>query len=79
MRRAWSLTGEAYHTWILGLPRGRKLEEGQWTGYWPEIDKRDPRDIRRKSLVIFVPMRISTDSRYYVIVLGSLAATVKIR
>ncbi|MEM1930149.1 MAG: hypothetical protein QXH81_09285 [Thermofilaceae archaeon] len=58
---------------------GRELEEGQWTGYWPEVDKRDPRRIRRKSLVIFVPMRIFTDSRYYVIVLGSLAATVKIR
>ncbi|MEM1632253.1 MAG: type III-B CRISPR module RAMP protein Cmr1 [Thermofilum sp.] len=70
VRRAWSLTGEAYHTWILGLPRGQKPEEGRRTGYWAEMGKRDPERIRRRSPVIFVPMEISIGSRYYVIVLG---------
>ncbi|MEM2275184.1 MAG: type III-B CRISPR module RAMP protein Cmr1 [Thermofilum sp.] len=70
VRRAWSLTGEAYHTWILGLPRGQEPEEGQRTGYWVEMGRRDPERVRRKSPVIFVPMGIPIGSRYYVIVLG---------
>ncbi|MEM1829776.1 MAG: type III-B CRISPR module RAMP protein Cmr1 [Thermofilaceae archaeon] len=70
VRRAWSLTGEAYHTWILGLPRGQEPEEGQRTGYWAEMGRRDPKGIRRKSPVIFVPVGIPIGTRYYVIVLG---------
>ncbi|MEM0495290.1 MAG: type III-B CRISPR module RAMP protein Cmr1 [Thermofilum sp.] len=70
LRKARSITGKAYRTWILGLPRWQEPKKRRLTGYLAEIGERDPKTVRRKSPVIFVPMGIPIGSRYYVIVLG---------
>ncbi|MDW8004939.1 MAG: type III-B CRISPR module RAMP protein Cmr1 [Thermofilaceae archaeon] len=65
------------NTWILGLPRKRKIRSRNtdsckqiWTGYLASKGCRKDSDIRRRSPIIFVPIETQDYRSYYVIVLG---------
>lgn len=66
LSRAMSTPDFRYKTWILGLPRYQK-SFGYFVMRWGQII-----DARRRSPIIFVPIRTTTDEgrHYYVVVLG---------
>ena len=76
--QAYSARGVEYDTWILGLPRFQEekeeeeKEQEKLTGYLASLSakRKSPAEIRRKSPIIFTPVRLVEGRSYYILILG---------